>query len=453
MAENEGRASAVPVERSSIDADRWPGVARIPDGPLLGRRANLARGSFRRACVRHGVDLEGDGSASILVRDPDAMFRRLAEADWVGLGESFLAGEWESETLPSTLSALIDAGLDVGAEGRVGRGLRKLSGRRPEPRSAGPGGELPVSLIELYAGSSLAGGSGLFASGARTTSLEEVPNQAPGAGRGGVPARHRIDVTRIDDPEGVARADLPEAQARRVERMLDLARVRAGDRVLEWPSSGGELALRAADRGASADVLAISDDHAETVAARAAEAGLSGPVRVLRADRAIPSPRDFDGDYEAIFNVERLETFGPDGIRRWLRGAERVLADRGTIVVQMAVATDRFDDSAGDALDLVRSYVWPALHYPTIEEFRRIVDRDTGLRIVSESHFGGHWERTLDLWRGLFAARSRQAAGLGYDRVYRRLWDYHLGLQQALAASGRLDMVHVELMARPRSRR
>ena len=119
----------------------------------------------------------------------------------------------------------------------------------------------------------------------------------------------------------------------------------------------------------------------------------------------------------------------------------------------MAVAGDRFDDSAGAALDLVRSYVWPALHYPTMDELRRIVDRDTGLRILSESHLPAHHERTLELWRELFAVHSREAAGLGYDRVYRRLWDFHLALQQALVASGRTDMVQLELMAKPRKRR
>lgn len=441
------------VARFPVDAERWPGVARVPSGRLLGRRANLARRSFERACIRYGVEIDGPGPASIGIRDGEAMFRRIAESDWVGLGESYLAGEWESDTLPQTLAALFDAGLDVGAGGRFGRGLRKLSGRRPSPGDAGPGGELPASLIELYAGPSLADGSALFASGARTTSLEEVPNQASGAGRGGVPSHWKVDVTRVDRPEGVARADLAEAQYRRVERMLDLARVRAGDRVLEWPSAGGELALHAADRGASADVLAISDDHAEAVVARADDAGLSGPVRVLRGTRPIPSPRDFDGDYEAIFNVERLETFGPDGLRDWFRGAEGVLADRGNIVVQMTVATDRFDESAGAALDMIRGYVWPALHYPTMDELRRVVDRETGLRIISETHMSGHQAMTLELWRDLFAAHSRQAAGLGYDRVYRRLWDYTLALKQALVTSKRTDLVQIGLMAKPRRRR
>ena len=458
-------------ERFAVDERRWPGVARVPDGPLLGHRAELSRRAFRRALLgetdrdsaaapdgeaRDGAS-EVDGAAvvrgDIEVRDEAAMFRRVAEADWVGLGESYLAGEWESRDVPGVLARLLGSGLDVGPGGRVNRGLRRISGRRPVPRATRAGGELPASLIELYAGPTLAAGSALFASGARTTVLEDIPNQAQGAGRGGVPGTWKVDVTRIDAPEGVARRDLMEAQARRIDRMLDLGRVRAGDRILEWPSTGGDIALRAADRGASADVLAVADDHAEVVRERAGTVGLSGAVRVLRSDDTMPSPRDFDADYDAIFNVERLETLGPSGMRAWLRRAERVLADRGTIVVQMAVATPLFDDVAGDAVDLLRSYIWPALHYPTMDEIRRVVDRDTGLRIIGETHMAAHAGKTIELWRGLFVANTRQAAGLGYDRVYRRLWEYNLSLQEALLATGRLDVVQLELVAAPRRRR
>ena len=42
----------MPVERFSVDADRWPGVARVPEGPLLGKRADLARKAFENGSVR-----------------------------------------------------------------------------------------------------------------------------------------------------------------------------------------------------------------------------------------------------------------------------------------------------------------------------------------------------------------------------------------------------------------
>ncbi len=166
--------------------------------------------------------------------------------------------------------------------------------------------------------------------------------------------------------------------------------------------------------------------------------------------QAIPSPRNFVSDYEAVINVERLETFGISGMTRWLRSAERLLADRGTIVVQMAVATDAFDEAAQRSIELIRAYVWPQLHYVTMDEFRRVVDRETGLRVAAEEYIPAHFATTLRLQRGIFAGKSREAAGIGYDRVFRRLWDYSLALLEALVESGRLTMVQIELIHAPR---
>lgn len=439
-----------------IDERRWPGVARVPGGRLAGVRADLARRGFTRALARAGVvDVAADDAAGgrrIRIRDA-ALYARIADSGWLGLGESYLAGEWDSDTLPETLAALLAAGLDAGPGGRLGRGLRTVAGPRPDAAEADPGGDLPASLVALYAGPGLAPGSALFASGPATTVVEQVPLPGPGAGRRGAPDQVPVEVTRVADPVAPDRADLPAAQARRVAAMLRLAGVRAGDRVLEWPAAGGAAAIAAAQAGAAADVLAVSDDAAEAVLAAAGAAGLAPAVRVLRAPDALPGPRAFPSDYDAILCVERLETLGAAGLRTWLRDAERLLAERGRIVVQAAVATGDFDETAAEALQLTRSYVWPALHHPSLAALQRTVARDTGLRIVSRTHFPGHWAASLRLWRARFEANSRQAAGLGYDRVYRRLWDYHLALQEALVASGRLDMVLLELAAAPRPRR
>ncbi|MEJ5919910.1 class I SAM-dependent methyltransferase [Corynebacterium sp. H78] len=443
-------------ERSSIDASRWPRVARTPDGFMLDNRSKWAADAFAATCARAGIaretSREGTDELRIEVRD-EMLFDRIAEADWLGLGESYLAGEWDCERLPEALSKLLDEGLDGGPKGSMLRSMRTLARSRPQPEAISGGAELPTTLLGLIAGPNLATGSALFASGVRTTVQEMKTNHAPGAGRSGFPSKWPVHVTYIDPPKHVARVDFATAQLRRIDAMLDAGRVRAGDHVLVWPSTGGEVALRAADRGAGVDVLAVREDHAETILDRAEEAGLGGVVQVLRADNEVPSPREFDSDYEAIINVERLETFGKARLRSWLRNAERILTPEGTIVVQMAVATDTFDEAADSATDIVRSYIWPNLYYPTMENLRRIVDRDTGMRIAAETHYPGHYSETLKLNRDFFAACSRKAAGLGYDRVYRRLWDYHLALQQALVDTGRLNMVQLEIVKVSKRRR
>nr|WP_240394107.1 hypothetical protein [Corynebacterium lactis] len=226
------------ADRQSVDAERWPRIARIPEGRLLDRRAQLSEKSFERLCERFGIELGnsvGPGSERVDMHVSDPVFySRIAESDWLGLGEAFLAGEWSSEQLPRLLSLLLDSGLEVGPEGSFSRSLRRLARSRPLADAPDDGGELPTSLIELYAGELLFSGSGLFASGVRTTSREEIPNHARGAGRGGVPSKWSVDVTYVDAPQGVVRADLPAAQLRCIDRLLDMARVRAGDRVAEW---------------------------------------------------------------------------------------------------------------------------------------------------------------------------------------------------------------------------
>nr|WP_255549520.1 class I SAM-dependent methyltransferase [Corynebacterium sp. TAE3-ERU12] len=249
------------------------------------------------------------------------------------------------------------------------------------------------------------------------------------------------------------RADLPGAQQRRIAAMMQAAQVRASSRVLEWPSSGGSLAMAAAQRGAAADVVVNSSDMAAAVGKNIAEAGMSSYVKVLRSRDSIPSAREFPTDYDAIICAERLETLGMAGLLRWLKTADRVLAERGRIVLHLPVAVGDSWGEVGPALDFVRSYIWPALYYPQLPELRRLIERDTGLRVVEHTHFAGHYEHTLRMWRELFAAQSRQAAGLGYDRVYRRLWEYYLALQEALVRTGRLDMVQLTLTVAPPRRR
>ena len=74
-------------------------------------------------------------------------------------------------------------------------------------------------------------------------------------------------------------SDLAPAQHRKIDRLLDLARVGPGTRLLEIGTGWGELALRAADRGA------------EVVTATLSEEQLSLARERVQASRA-PGPRD-----------------------------------------------------------------------------------------------------------------------------------------------------------------
>ena len=62
-------------------------------------------------------------------------------------------------------------------------------------------------------------------------------------------------------PEGRDHESLAEAQARKIERLLDQTGVGAGTRVLEIGTGWGELAIRAARRGATVHSVTLSREQ------------------------------------------------------------------------------------------------------------------------------------------------------------------------------------------------
>ena len=68
------------------------------------------------------------------------------------------------------------------------------------------------------------------------------------------------------------RADLVPAQRRKIDRLLDQAGVGAGTRVLEIGTGWGELAIRAAQRGATVHSVTLSSEQ-QALARRADRGG------------------------------------------------------------------------------------------------------------------------------------------------------------------------------------
>ena len=302
----------------AIDADQWPGVTQPPSVRL---RARIAEAYFARTADKAGLDLLDDPD---LVIDHEELFDRVAVSGWLGLAESYMAGEWrtrDSDALVEVVQALISAGY------------------RPRVRQVPVGrkeGELPPELIRQFSGDGMSAFGAVYSSGVPTTVRESVPSYVPGAGRGSEPAKHFVDVTTVAEPTSVERADLGDGQRRAVEKLLDAAQVTRGTHVLEYPSSGGEVAIAAAQRRAAVDVLTRDPELASALEERMLLAGVDDAVQTELVD----DPRAWRGRYDAIIGVENLETLGGRQRDAYVRGLDRLLAIGGRAALQTVVATE-----------------------------------------------------------------------------------------------------------------
>lgn len=430
--------SASAPHLTSVDPQAWPGVATYPQGALVAMKARRAEARFAKACSQAGISFDSDGEPSLIV-DHEQLFARVAAGGWIGLAESYMAGEWRTESpdeLVAVLRALIDASYNP---------------RTPSAYSAQrySGGEVPPELVARFSGDGMSAFSGHFATGVPTTERVSVKSHSPGAGRGQEPANHFVSVTHFGEPLETAKLDLGDAQQRSVTMLLDAAGVQHGSHVAVAPNSGGAVEIAAGLRGATVDTVVADHAAGANLRERLTLAGVSDAVHIAERQQPLVQ-RSTSTLYDAIISTEHLETL-PRALRvRYLRTIDAALARGGRAAVQTVVAKQSMSAAAEAALESLRAYIWPTLTFDSAEQMGVLADKETNLRVIAQTHAPEHLALSLKHQRTIFQSQTREAAADGFDAVYRRLWLWQLSLREALAQLGMIDAVQFTLAHRHR---
>ena len=418
------RTSTQPAERvrrHRPDPQRWPDVATVPASAV---RAAVARALLRSVARRVGlrVELPGgglltrtappDGAPVLRLADPEAFFHRLGAGGLIGFGESYQAGEWDSPDLIGMLTALAGSAQTL-VPPRLQWLRRWFTARQPLEQLGTPENarrniqshyDLSNDLFALFLDPTMTYSSAVFPCGA--------------------------------DGAPLASWELLErAQHRKIDRLLDLAGVRRGSRVLEIGTGWGELALRAAARGAEVVTLTLSEEQKQLAERRIADAGHADRVDVRLCDY-----RSATGSYDAVVSVEMVEAVGRSYWPAYFSTLDRVLAPGGRIALQaITMPHDRMLASER-TFTWIQKYIFPGGLLPSVEAVQETLAAHTGLELIGRQSYGRHYAETLRLWRERFAARAAEVDGLGFDRVFRRMWTLYLGYSEAGFRSGYLDV-------------
>ncbi len=237
-------------------------------------------------------------------------------------------------------------------------------------------------------------------------------------------------------------SDLPAAQGRKIERLLDRTGVTAGTRVLEIGTGWGELAIRAARRGATVHSITLSSEQKDLADARIAAAGLADRVTVQLLDyRALPE----DTAYDAVLSVEMIEAVGYDFWDEYFAILDRVTAPGGRVGIQAITMPHERMLATRRTYTWINKYIFPGGFLPSVEAIERISSEQTGLRVVDRLSFGSHYAETLRQWDERFAAARDEVLGLGFDETFARMWHFYLEYSRAGFASGYLDVNQIVL--------
>ncbi len=236
-----------------------------------------------------------------------------------------------------------------------------------------------------------------------------------------------------------------DAQHAKVRRALRMARVKAGDRVLEIGCGWGALAEKATKEfDASIVGVTLSTEQLEWAQKRMQREGVAE-----RADLRLQDYRDIgkttaDAPFDAICSIEMVEAVGREYWPEYFQTVARLLKPGGYACIQsIVIADDLFERYIGST-DFIQQYIFPGGCLPCPKEFRAQATA-AGFEVVDEFSFGQDYARTLQLWRDDFMAQESHVLQLGFDKRFIRIWEFYLAYCEAAFTEANTDVVQYTL--------
>ena len=402
--------SSVDRAQTSPDESRWPGLASPPHSPL---RARIAATLFRRAVrpldVRvtfpDGTVLGAGGpeSPEMRILRPESFFHRLGADAKIGFGESYMAGDWTASDLAEVLTPFAERMATLVPP--VLQKFRKIAERTQPPSEEN---SLEGARANIHRHYDLS--NDLFGAFLDESMMYSSALFGPGE-------------------------DLTAAQHRKIDSVLDYAGVRAGSEVLEIGTGWGELAIRAAARGAQVTSLTISEEQRALATERIAAAGVSDRVEVKLCDY-----RESSGQYDAVVSVEMIEAVGASYWPTFYATIGERLRPGGRFGLQAITMDHDRMLAASRAYTWIHKYIFPGGIIPSVRSIEDGLVANTRLKLAGMREFGQDYASTLRLWRERFLHRWTDIAGFGFDDVFRRMWEFYLAYSEAGFRSGYLKV-------------
>jgi cyclopropane-fatty-acyl-phospholipid synthase len=228
---------------------------------------------------------------------------------------------------------------------------------------------------------------------------------------------------------------LEEAQALKIDRIVELLDLPQAASVLEIGCGWGALATTLAARcGAQVTGLTLSTEQLAHARQRAQAMGLAEKIELRLQDY-----RDVQGQYDRIVSIEMLEAVGEGYWPTFFDTLRRRLRPGGSGVLQVITIDEAYFERYRHSTDFVQRFIFPGGKLPSVAAMQAQAER-AGLALQRVQSFGASYAATLAEWRRRFIEARAAIAAMGFDAPFQRLWEYYLCYCEAGFRSGRVGV-------------
>jgi len=387
----------------------------------------LTRGLPLSVCYDDGLKANPEASLPrMTIRNRKDFFSRLARDGSLGFGEAYIMGSWDSGC---------EAALSLSGSDELVDWLAAYSARVQELESEF------VYFLRWLANSRLPVSK-------QNTEADASTNIA---------AHYDVDVRLFEtflDPSMTYSCawfeegdDLISAQQRKIDSILDLARVNEGMRVLDIGSGFGGLGFRAVqERSASVVGLTLSKSQLAWAIKRRDSLGLRKNLEFRLQDYRLHREA-----YDSVVSVEMLEAVGSEYWADYFAAVDNLLKPGGHFALQTVTFPHRRMRMSKRTFSWVDRYIFPGGCLPSLHEIQKIVASRTGLEIVEARRLTDSYSKTLREWRHRFVSELSVVRGLGFDERFCRLWVLYFAYFEAGFDTRYCDVWQLSLRKRHKS--
>jgi len=230
---------------------------------------------------------------------------------------------------------------------------------------------------------------------------------------------------------------LAEAQTAKYERLCQQLQLKADDHLLEIGCGWGGFSHHAAERyGCRITAITISKEQAKFARERIREAGLEDRVSIELIDY-----RKVEGQFDKIVSIEMMEALGDEFLDTYFAQIHRLLKPHGLVALQYITAPDCRHEKLRQGVDFIQKHIFPGSLLLSIERVNSALARTSDLFLHDLKDIGASYAETLRLWHVTFSEREQDVRALGFTTAFLRKWNFYLQYCEAAFGTRNISVV------------